>query len=74
MKLIIILVFLLVIVIFTVYNAEPVSINFLMWSFAVSKAILIFVSLFAGIIIGVLMGMMKRPEKPQQTESERGPQ
>lgn len=74
MRLIIILMFLLIIVVFTVYNAEPVKLSFLMWSFSVSKAILIFVSLFIGIIIGVLMGMMKRPGKPQQTESERSPQ
>ena len=43
---------LLILVIFSVQNYEIVPINFLFWSFKVSRAIVIFGTLIIGIIIG----------------------
>ncbi|MFA5069363.1 MAG: lipopolysaccharide assembly protein LapA domain-containing protein [Candidatus Omnitrophota bacterium] len=49
---IVILVLLLFLVIFTVQNYEVIKIQFLFWSFQTSRAIIIFSTLFIGIIIG----------------------
>jgi len=43
---------LLLIVIFTVQNAAVVTINFLIWKFSVSRALMIFFVLAIGILIG----------------------
>ena len=56
-----VLILLLLLVIFTTQNYELVKIQFLFWSFKTSRAIIIFVTLFIGIIIGwVGSVMMKR--------------
>jgi len=48
----VILVLMLLLVIFAVQNYEIVAIQFLLWSFQTSRAIIIFGTLFVGIIIG----------------------
>ncbi|MFC1576954.1 lipopolysaccharide assembly protein LapA domain-containing protein [Candidatus Omnitrophota bacterium] len=42
----------LLLVVFTVQNYEVVSIQLLFWSFSTSRAIVIFVTLIIGIVIG----------------------
>ena len=60
-KWLVVLMLLLLLVIFTTQNYELVKIQFLFWSFKTSRAIVIFVTLFVGIIIGwVGSVMMKR--------------
>ena len=60
-KWILVLILLLLLIIFTTQNYEVVKIKFLFWSFKTSRAIVIFVTLFLGIIIGwVGSFMMKR--------------
>ena len=55
------LMLLVLLVIFTTQNYELVKIQFLFWSFKTSRAIVIFATLFIGIIIGwVGSAMMKR--------------
>lgn len=48
----IILILMLFLVIFAVQNYEIVNIQFLLWSFSTSRAIVIFATLVAGIAIG----------------------
>ena len=48
----IILVLMFFLVIFAVQNYDIVSIQFLFWSFETSRAIVIFTTLFIGIVIG----------------------
>jgi uncharacterized integral membrane protein len=60
-KWILVLLLLLVSVIFTAQNYEVMQIKFVIWSFQTSKAILIFCTFVAGIIIGWLMTLLSRP-------------
>ncbi len=55
-KLITVLILLLLLVIFTTQNYEVVKIRFLFWSFQTSRAIVIFATLFLGIVIGWIGG------------------
>ena len=55
-KWIVVLVLMLFLVIFTVQNYEVVKIQFLFWAFQTSRAIVIFVTLFLGVIIGWIGG------------------
>ncbi|MFH1776016.1 MAG: lipopolysaccharide assembly protein LapA domain-containing protein [Candidatus Omnitrophota bacterium] len=48
----IVLILMLFLVIFTVQNSEVLKIRFLFWSFSTSRAIIIFVTLLIGVIIG----------------------
>jgi uncharacterized integral membrane protein len=54
-----IVVILILFIIFTAQNYEPVQIKFLAWSFRSSSAISIFVSLVVGFLIGLLMCIRK---------------
>ncbi|OPY66178.1 MAG: hypothetical protein A4E63_02643 [Syntrophorhabdus sp. PtaU1.Bin050] len=59
----IILFIVLLVALFSVQNAAPVAISFLFWKFQASLAIVIFLCVLAGIVIGVtamiVMGMKK---------------
>ncbi|MBU1998456.1 MAG: LapA family protein [Candidatus Omnitrophica bacterium] len=59
-KWILVLILLLLLVIFTVQNYEIVKIQFLFWSFQTSRAIVIFSTLFIGMIIGWIIPLIKR--------------
>jgi uncharacterized integral membrane protein len=43
---------LILVVIFTIQNAEKVQINFLIWDFLISRALMIFLVLSIGILMG----------------------
>lgn len=51
---------LLFVVIFTLQNSEVVSIKFLFWSFELSRALMIFLVLAAGILIGAFLSNLPR--------------
>ena len=57
---VLVLILLLLLVIFAVQNYEIVKIQFLFWSFQTSRAIVIFSTLFIGIIIGWITSLIKR--------------
>ena len=50
----------LLIIIFTLQNVEVVSIRFLFWELAVSRALLIFVIFSSGLLGGYLLGSLTR--------------
>lgn len=54
-----VLVLLLLLVIFTTQNYEVAEIRFLFWAFKTSRAIIIFATLFIGVIIGWLTALLK---------------
>lgn len=58
-KWILIVTILILLIIFTAQNYEPVQIKFLAWSFKSSSAITIFASLVVGFLIGMLMCIRK---------------
>ena len=53
------IVLLLFVVIFTLQNTEVVTIKFLIWEFALSRALMIFLLLGIGILVGSFMGGYK---------------
>jgi len=57
-KWIVVLILLLLLVIFTAQNYDVVQIKFLFWSFQTSRAIIIFSSLFIGVIIGWIISFV----------------
>jgi putative membrane protein len=69
-SLIIAVVVLIIVVVFSVQNAGPVAVSFLTWRFEASLAIVIALTLLAGMIIGmaILTGMrMGRASRKKKT-------
>lgn len=54
---------LLLIVIFTVQNASVVTINFLLWKFSISRALMIFLVLATGIALGLIFSAIIKRHK-----------
>ena len=54
---------LLLIVIFTLQNAEVVTVNFLLWRLSVSRSLMVFIVLIAGIVVGLVLGSLMRRHK-----------
>lgn len=50
---IILLIIIAVVTVFSVQNAIPVAISFLLWKFEASLAIVLFLSVLTGVVIGV---------------------
>jgi lipopolysaccharide assembly protein A len=73
-RLVLALVVLIIVVLFSVQNAVPVSVSFLIWSFQSSLAIIIALCLLAGMVAGgiiaSLMGM-KRSRAVKKQEGEK---
>jgi len=59
-KWILLIIFFIIVVVFTAQNNALVDIQFLSWSFYISKAILVFGSLVLGIFIGVVLTWRKK--------------
>ena len=57
---ILLLIIVAVVAIFSVQNAMPVAITFLFWKFEASLAIVIFLSVLAGIIAGAIIVSLLR--------------
>lgn len=51
---------LFLVVVFAAQNAEVVTINFLIWEFSMSRAIMIFLLLLIGFLVGRLYKGMRR--------------
>ena len=49
-------VLLIFVVVFTLQNSEVVNINFLFWSFSLSRALMIFLVFITGVLLGTFLG------------------
>jgi len=67
----IVIIILLFVTIFSVQNAAPVAISFFFWKFAASLAIVVFLSLLIGVIIGSILVFSFRTSKNKQTYTGR---
>jgi uncharacterized integral membrane protein len=63
-KVILVMVLSALLVIFTAQNYEVVELKFLFWSFQASRAIIIFITLLTGIIIGWVLSIILSEGKP----------
>ena|SRR5208337_289347 len=68
-KLLIALFLTLIIVIFAVQNAEPVTINLFFWSFSISLAIIMVVCIFCGALVGSLFSIVSMSRKNAKKEA-----
>lgn len=65
---IIALIIIVVVAIFSVQNAAPVSISFLFWQFQASLAIVIFLCAVSGIAVGAILTFMVRIRRQRKTK------
>ncbi len=64
---------LLLVVIFTLQNTEIVTIKFLIWDMEISRALLIFLLLGIGIVIGSILGSARTKGPAAKTTSKEWP-
>lgn len=57
---ILVLIIIAIVTVFSVQNAAPVIVSFLFWKFESSLAIVIFLSVLSGIIIGTLITSLSK--------------
>ncbi len=62
-KILSIIILLLLVIVFTVQNAEPLLIELWFWNFSISKALLIFLVLAVGVILGLIAGSLAPRKK-----------
>jgi putative membrane protein len=55
--------------VFSVQNAAPVSVSFLMWRFEASLAVIIILSVLAGMIAGIVLLFWSRFRRQQRQKS-----
>ena len=68
------LVMLILVVIFTLQNAEVINVRFLLWQFPLSRALLIFIVFAVGIILGwFLRSWGERKERSVTPPDEQKP-
>jgi len=66
-KMVIALILLILVVIFTLQNSEQVNINFLFWHVTLSRALMLFLVLAVGLIVGWFLGTFQdRGHHPDQ--------
>ena len=54
--------------VFSVQNAAPVVMSFMFWKFEASLAIVIFLSLLSGVIIGAIVASLMRVKTKKKSE------
>ena len=65
-SIIVALIIVLIVAIFSVQNAAPVSISFLFWQFQASLAIIIFLCVLSGIIVGSILTFLIRIKRQRK--------
>ncbi|MGH7996940.1 MAG: lipopolysaccharide assembly protein LapA domain-containing protein, partial [Opitutaceae bacterium] len=70
-KLLLALFLMLIIAVFSVQNAEVITLRFLHWSFALSEAPVILLAAFAGALAGLVVGALAGRSPPQNQRSRR---
>lgn len=72
LKLIVGLVLAGLVVVFAIQNAEPVEFHFLIWSFALSRALMMFILIAVGMLLGWLLHAVTtyRERKQWRLEAE----
>jgi len=76
----------IIVAVFSTQNSQPVSVSFFAWNFEASLAIVVFLSVISGVVLGVLASFLlrvtkrrkmamgaKTPEAPQETPDGKEP-
>ena len=70
LKTIFVLFLMVVVALFSVQNAETITVRFLHWQFAMSQALVIMLSAFCGALVGLAIGTLSgltRAARPAKT-------
>lgn len=59
-----VLLLLLAVVVFSVQNAQPATLRFLVWHFELSQALVIMLAAVLGIVVGAIAGASTRRRRP----------
>jgi len=62
------IIIILIVAVFSVQNAAPVSISFLFWQFQASLAIIIFLCVLSGIIVGSILTFLIRIKRQRRAK------
>ncbi len=62
-KILVTILLLLLVIVFTLQNADPVPVQLWFWNIYISKALLIFLLLAVGVILGLIVGSLTPPKK-----------
>ena len=65
-KLLLVLLLMLVVALFSVQNAETMTVRFLYWQFAMSQALVIMLAAICGALAGAIVGAVMAREKPER--------
>ncbi len=68
-SIIVALIIVLIVAIFSVQNAAPVAISFLFWQFQASLAIIIFLCVLSGIIVGSILTFLIRIKRQRKEKA-----
>jgi uncharacterized integral membrane protein len=66
LKLLVVVLLMLVVSVFSVQNAEAISVHFLHWQFSMSQALVIMLAAFCGGLVGVIAGALAARRRPQK--------
>jgi uncharacterized integral membrane protein len=62
----------IVVAIFSTQNSQPVSVSFFVWNFQASLAIVVFLSVICGLVLGVLASFFLRLTRKRKTAAGKG--
>ena len=73
--LVLVIVLVVAVVLFSVQNAAPVAVTFLFWGFDASLAVVIFLALVSGIVLGsaITLWSRRRPKEEQHRANNTAP-
>lgn len=70
-KLIAVLGLMMIVALFSVQNAEVITVRFLHWRFTLSQALVILLSAFSGSLVGLIIGALGgRSSRPQSRSAD----
>lgn len=64
----------ILVAIFSTQNSQPVSFSFLLWKFQASLAIVVFLSVLSGIVMGILAAFFIRVSKKRKKMVRKEPE
>jgi putative membrane protein len=64
-KTILALLMMMLVTLFSVQNAEVITVRFLHWQFTLSLALVIMVATFSGVLFGLVIGALSRLMRPR---------
>jgi uncharacterized integral membrane protein len=71
---ILLILIIVLVAVFSVQNAVPVSVTFFFWKFEASLAIVVFLSALCGLIAGIIAALLMRTKSSGKKETQSRPQ